>query len=213
MDKTTTFVCSEIWTQEDKDGKMTRKQIPLILAFAITIHKCQGCTLDFAVCDLGPSVFEDGQAYVALSRVRSKEGLLVLDYYPPSIKTNQKALAYVKTMEDTQQDSIIKSDTEEVDDNDENNNNKDSSEEVIEFELNFIEDEPDYGRCGGCLCLVYIGNDEGNYKCSDCETFYCQSCFFKKTKLVDDVIETYVCLDCFKSGNYEEILEGEEDDD
>ena len=54
--------------------------IPLVYAWAITIHKCQGSTLDLCVVDLGRDVFEAGQAYVALSRVRSLDGLYITNF-------------------------------------------------------------------------------------------------------------------------------------
>ena len=54
--------------------------IPLIYAWAITIHKCQGSTLDLCIVDLGRDVFEAGQAYVALSRVRSLDGLYITNF-------------------------------------------------------------------------------------------------------------------------------------
>jgi len=53
------------------------QQIPLRLAYALTIHKAQGATLDCALIDIGPNTFEYGQAYVALSRVKSIDSLYV----------------------------------------------------------------------------------------------------------------------------------------
>ena len=52
-----------------------REQFPLILAYAVTIHKCQGLSHDCAIMDLSDKVFNSGMAYVALSRVRSLDGV------------------------------------------------------------------------------------------------------------------------------------------
>lgn len=71
-----------------------RKQIPLIVAYAITIHKCQGTTLDRALVDIGDSIFEHGQAYVALSRVKNLNSLYIHKYNPYKIKTNKKVIDY-----------------------------------------------------------------------------------------------------------------------
>ncbi|KAH9632990.1 hypothetical protein HF086_000350 [Spodoptera exigua] len=53
--------------------------LPLILSWAVTVHKLQGTTLDRAVIDLGKKNFAKGQMYVALSRVRSLEGIVLSD--------------------------------------------------------------------------------------------------------------------------------------
>ncbi|EME85545.1 uncharacterized protein MYCFIDRAFT_210260 [Pseudocercospora fijiensis CIRAD86] len=57
---------------------LARTQIPLAAAWAMTIHKAQGMTLDKVIVDLSRA-FEDGQVYVALSRARTPEGLKVLN--------------------------------------------------------------------------------------------------------------------------------------
>ena len=70
------------------------KQIPLILAWAITIHKSQGASLDLAEIDIGNGIFECGQTYVALSRITDLNGLYLNSFNPAKITINKKVLDY-----------------------------------------------------------------------------------------------------------------------
>jgi len=63
-------------------------QYPLCLAWALTIHKIQGSTLNLAEIDIGNSIFEYGQTYVALSRIKSLDGLYLSAFNPYRIKAN-----------------------------------------------------------------------------------------------------------------------------
>jgi len=77
-----------VWTQSDEYPCIGIGQIPLCLAWAMTIHKIQGATLAMAEMDLGMSVFEYGQTYVALSRIKNMEGLYLSAFQPKKIKAN-----------------------------------------------------------------------------------------------------------------------------
>ena len=79
---------SPVWVQSDEFPCIGVGQIPLCLAWALTIHKIQGATLSIAEMDLGNSVFEYGQTYVALSRIKSLEGLYLSAFQPKRIKAN-----------------------------------------------------------------------------------------------------------------------------
>lgn len=75
-----------------------RNQFPLTLAYALTIHKSQGCSLDSAVVDLGNRVFGDHMVYVALSRVRNLQSLYILGYNPNKITVSQEVIEFLKSI-------------------------------------------------------------------------------------------------------------------
>jgi ATP-dependent DNA helicase PIF1 len=90
-------VGTHTWPIEDFEF-VSRAQVPLKLAYAVTIHKCQGSTLDAALVDIGSGVFEYGQAYVALSRARSLEALYVYDFEPTAFKAHPKVKTFYKNL-------------------------------------------------------------------------------------------------------------------
>ena len=78
-----------------------RKQFPLILAFTVIAHKCQGLSLDCTMMDLSNQVFCAGMAYVALSRVRKLEKLHLVSFSPQAIKVSTKCLQEINRLRQT----------------------------------------------------------------------------------------------------------------
>ncbi|PQQ07516.1 ATP-dependent DNA helicase PIF1 [Prunus yedoensis var. nudiflora] len=107
------------WTTNEGDSVAKREQLPLILAWASSIHKCQGMTLDCLHTDLSRA-FENGMVYVALSRVRSLEGLYLSGFDPSKIKVHPKVVQFHNKF-------ISEQDKEGEDDNGSNDN---SSQEI-----------------------------------------------------------------------------------
>jgi ATP-dependent DNA helicase PIF1 len=82
--------------QADDYPMLAIGQYPLCLAWALTIHKIQGATLSMAEIDIGQSIFEYGQTYVALSRIKSLDGLYLSEFQPERIQANPKVVEFYR---------------------------------------------------------------------------------------------------------------------
>ncbi len=92
------LICNHAWSITDKNKTIvTIEQIPLRVAYAVTVHKCQGITIDLAEIDL-KGFFEYGQAYVALSRVRTLNGLSLRNFDKSYIKAHPRVVKYYKNI-------------------------------------------------------------------------------------------------------------------
>ena len=89
----------ESWKIELPNGEVqaSRSQVPLILAWALSIHKAQGQTLERVKVDLG-KIFEKGQAYVALSRATCQEGLQILRFDPRKVMVHDKVRRFYDSL-------------------------------------------------------------------------------------------------------------------
>lgn len=81
-------------TFADDDKQIRVKHMPLKLAYAVSIHKSQGMTLDCVEMDLGDSVFEYGQAYTAISRARSLASVKIVDVSKRAFKAHADVLKF-----------------------------------------------------------------------------------------------------------------------
>jgi ATP-dependent DNA helicase PIF1 len=97
------------WGVESEDtpeeNPHTINQLPLVLSWAITIHKSQGMSIENAIVDIGNSIFQYGQTYVALSRVKSLNGLYLTKMNAQKIKAHPEVKKFYKK---------LKSDDEEI---------------------------------------------------------------------------------------------------
>jgi ATP-dependent DNA helicase PIF1 len=126
-----------VWAS-DKIPGIGVSQVPLILAWALTIHKSQGATMDAAEIDVGSGIFECGQTYVALSRVKSLDGLYLTSFDATKIRINKKVKEFYESIalyknntQNSVQTTKIEQDKELSEEMyEENNTKKDLSEQV-----------------------------------------------------------------------------------
>lgn len=85
------------WKSEEIEGVGIR-QLPLLLSWALTIHRSQGSTLESVEVNGGDDIFADGQLYVALSRVKSMEKLFLTDFDETSLRVDPKVVDYYKRL-------------------------------------------------------------------------------------------------------------------
>lgn len=99
-------VVPQSWKIEE-EGKVKAEisQLPLRLAWAITVHKSQGMSLDSMEVDLSKS-FVKGMGYVALSRVRSLEGMKLLGFNPMSLEVSPEVLEIDKSFREKSIDAV-----------------------------------------------------------------------------------------------------------
>lgn len=93
-------IMPKVWTDtitdNNKDEELVMVQYPLILCYAITIHKSQGQSLSQATLYLDKKIWECGQGYVALSRLRSLDGLNLMSFNPAIFYTDKRVQKYYK---------------------------------------------------------------------------------------------------------------------
>ncbi len=145
-------VVNETWSMEENGKvKASIETVPLRLAWAITIHKSQGMSLDNAQIDLS-ATFSYGMGYVALSRVRTLSGIKLLGFTPDSLLVDPAVLAF---------DAILQKESE--------SNRKLfgnlKKEEQVKLENDFIV------RCGGILKSQNINKKNKNTQKNDNNVF------------------------------------------
>ena len=131
--------------QSDDYPTIVVSYMPLVLAWAVTIHKSQGATLPMAQVDVGESIFAEGQTYVALSRVKSLDGLYLKSFNPTRIRINQKVKQFYAEIPEIDF---------EYDTNEEEDEENEENEENVKCELCFDSGryycDDTYIPCPGC---------------------------------------------------------------
>lgn len=83
------------WPSDDING-VCINQIPLLLAYGMTLHRCQGATLESVEINAGSDIFADGQLYVGLGRVKSPDRLFLSDFDEASLRVDPKVKKFYR---------------------------------------------------------------------------------------------------------------------
>ena len=146
-----------VWVS-DKIPGIGVSQVPIILAWALTIHKSQGATLDTAEIDVGSGIFECGQTYVALSRVKSLDGLYLTSFDVSRIRINKKVKIFYEELKlyfdsstnnceiyvplvITESESLIQEINNNINNNNSNNNSNNTNNNNIFMNYRYNETE------------------------------------------------------------------------
>lgn len=126
------------YVMEGSSVVASRLQLPLVLAWAISIHKCQGMSLDYIYTDLSRA-FGYGMVYVVLSRVTSLEGLHLSGFSPSKIKAHPKVLQFYSRFDQEQKhedgDGVVANKNEDSSTNLLSNSDRTSTERTYRFSL------------------------------------------------------------------------------
>ncbi|KAG8903521.1 hypothetical protein FRB99_003177 [Tulasnella sp. 403] len=146
-----------------------REQIPLILAWALSIHKSQGQTIERVKIDLG-GTFEKGQAYVALSRATSLQTLQVLSFDPSKVMADRKVIEWSKKLRVHTEDEPDSPEAEEEEEEEE----REGEQEEKHPEREEVNEEEDVTQIplknfGAQASLVSVASDKQFHELSDDE--------------------------------------------
>jgi ATP-dependent exoDNAse (exonuclease V) alpha subunit len=141
-----------------EDPNLSISYIPLKLAYALSIHKSQGMTLDAIEIDIGSKIFAAGQAYTALSRAKNLESIKIKNISKNSFIINPNVLKFYEHIEEN---ILIKNVINKLFDNIITHNNLDNS---LDFVWEFIpDDETDMLEFFDNYSLPQLSNDSDNY--------------------------------------------------
>jgi ATP-dependent DNA helicase PIF1 len=139
---------------EDETVVCVRNQIPLILAWASTIHKSQSTTLDYVIGDCGTSVFAPGMAYVLLSRCKTLKGMLLSNFMAKMVKPHPKALEFEKKV---RENSVMAAASKPIDENKiEDNKEVRNENEQKEGEIKDEEIKDESAKIKNAHCDRYL---------------------------------------------------------